>query len=88
MHPPRPSRRSRMLEDRARRVRPRHVGPGEVGADTGRLTEVGVDKFSASQHSTSEVRFGEIHTRKVGIKAGRLDDVSPTFSLRVCPKIT
>jgi hypothetical protein len=27
-----------MLEDRARRVRPRHVGLGEVGADTGRLT--------------------------------------------------
>ena len=46
---------------------PAHVSPGEVGADTGRLTEVRLDKFSASQHSISEVRLGEIHARKVGL---------------------
>ena len=62
-----PSRRSRMLEDSASRVRPRHVDPGKVGADTGRLTEVGFDKFSASQRSVGEVRLGEVSARKVGL---------------------
>ena len=51
-----------MLEDGARRVRSRHVGPGEVGADTGRLTEVRLDKFNAPHHS-----IGEVSARKVGL---------------------
>ena len=64
---PGPSRRSRMLEDSARRVSPRRVGPGEVSADTGRLTEVGLDKFSAPQRSIGEVRLCEVRTRKVSL---------------------
>ena len=67
-----PPRRSRMFEDGASRVRPRHVGPGKVSADTGRLTEVSLDKFSAPQRSVGEVRFGEVSARKVG-----LVDLSP-----------
>jgi len=52
-----------MLEDSANRVCPRHVDSGDVSADTGRLTDVCLDKFRSPQRSIGEA----ISARKVGL---------------------